>query len=106
MNQTFPAIWTASPEEAIHPFRTTVPRTINGRPRALRALSTWGATRCRAGTGTAFRFAQQVSPSTPRDAQWSSESGGGNARGLTAVQAHTRATGTSAHRPSRLRVQI
>jgi hypothetical protein len=105
-SQSFPAICTASPERVIHPFRTTTPRTMNGTPSALTAPSTFGATRCRGGTGTSFRFAQTVSPSTPLDAQWSSERGGGNALGLITAHAHTRPTGTSDRQPIRLRVQI
>src|SRR3712207_9201872 len=58
------------------------------------------------GTGTSSRFAQWVSPSTPRDAQWSRERGGGNALGLIAVHAHTRPTGTSDRQPIHVRVQI
>jgi|tagenome__1003787_1003787.scaffolds.fasta_scaffold20813065_2 hypothetical protein len=79
---------------------------MKGRPTALTAPSTFGTTRCRGGTGTSFRFAQQVSPSTAFDAQESSERGGGNALGLITVHAHTAPTGTSDHRPIRLRVQM
>src|SRR5918995_4750373 len=106
MNQILPAIWTASPNRTIQPSRTTRPLTTNGTPAALTAPRTTGATRCRGGTGTSFRFAQKVSPSTPLDAQWSGERGGGNARGLIAVQAPTSPTGTSDRHPIWWRLQI
>jgi hypothetical protein len=70
------------------------------------APSTFGATRWRGGIGISFRLAQYVSPSTPLDAQWSSERGGRNALGLITAHAHTRAIGMSDRRPSRLRLQI
>src|SRR5687768_14041471 len=58
MSQTFPADWTASPNMTIHSSRTTRPLATNGTPRALMALSTFGATRWRGGIGISFRFAQ------------------------------------------------
>lgn len=58
MDQIFPAVWTASPNSTIHPSRTTSPLATNGTPSALTAPSTFGATRCRGGTGTSSRFIQ------------------------------------------------
>src|SRR5690349_14836377 len=85
---------TASPNNMIQASRATSPQTMNGRPRALMAIRTFGATRCRVGTGTSLRLAQNVSPSTARDAQQSIYEGGGNTCGLTASHRHKTATGT------------
>ena len=97
-NQFFPAMWTASPNSAIQTSSAIRPHAMNGRPRALIAVRTFGATRCRAGTGTCLRLAQYVSPSTALDAQWSIDDGGGNTFGLTSHR-HTTPTGISDHQP-------
>jgi hypothetical protein len=101
-----PAMCTASPNSTVHGSRATSPQTMNGTPRALIPTRTFGATRCRAGTGTCLRSAQNVSPSTALDAQWSIDDGGGNTFGLTASQRHTTPTGIRDHQPIQPAVQI